>query len=63
MTATRVGAALVVTQTGTVTSGLFAGDAVVMTQTGPAADVLLCTAGLGTVSGIYGLVTLEITSV
>ncbi|MFF4344199.1 hypothetical protein ACFY00_30265 [Kitasatospora sp. NPDC001540] len=63
VTSTRAGAALVVTQTGTVTSGLFAGDTVVITQTGPAADVLLCTAGLGTVPSIYGLLTLEITSV
>ncbi|GHD53509.1 hypothetical protein [Streptomyces galbus] len=63
VTTTIAGAALVVTQTGTVTSGLFTGDTVVITQTGPADDVLLCTAGLGTVSSIYGLVTLEITSV
>lgn len=61
VTTTIAGAALVVTQTGTVTSGLFTGDTVVITQTGPAANVLLCTAGLGTVSSIYGLVTLEIT--
>ncbi len=59
---TVVGAALVVTMTGTVTSGLFAGSTVVQVFTGPAADVLLCTAGLGTVAGIYSLVTLEITS-
>ncbi|MFI9005856.1 hypothetical protein ACIGNX_01315 [Actinosynnema sp. NPDC053489] len=61
-TATTVGAALVVTDTGTVTSGLFTGSTVVQTLTGPAADVLLCTAGLGTVSGIYAAATLEITS-
>ncbi|MER5261812.1 hypothetical protein ABTZ99_07005 [Actinosynnema sp. NPDC002837] len=61
-TATIVGAALVVARTGTVTSGLFAGSAVVQTLTGPATDVLLCTAGLGTVSGIYSLAPLEITS-
>ncbi|PSL52498.1 hypothetical protein B0I31_113171 [Saccharothrix carnea] len=60
--ATVVGAALVDVRTGTVTSGLFAGSTVLQTTTGPATDVLLCTAGLGTVSGIYSLVTLEITS-
>ncbi|MFI9005860.1 hypothetical protein ACIGNX_01335 [Actinosynnema sp. NPDC053489] len=62
-TATVVGAALVITFTGTVTSGLFTGSTVVQTNTGPSADVLLCTAGLGTVPGIYAVVTLEITSV
>ncbi|MFF4987011.1 hypothetical protein ACFY19_07465 [Streptosporangium saharense] len=58
-----VGAALVVTFTGTVTSGLFAGDAVLQTVTGPSAGITLCTLGLGTVSSISSLVTLEITSV
>ncbi|MFI9005859.1 hypothetical protein ACIGNX_01330 [Actinosynnema sp. NPDC053489] len=62
-TSTTVGTALVVTDTGTVTSGLFAGSTVVQVLTGPATDVLLCTAGLGTVSSIYSTVTLEITSV
>jgi hypothetical protein len=62
VTSTIVGAALVVTGTGTVTAGLFTGDTVATTQTGPAADVLLCTAGLGTVPSIYALITLEITS-
>ncbi|MEU4740456.1 hypothetical protein AB0G02_08285 [Actinosynnema sp. NPDC023658] len=57
-----VGAALVVTRTGTVTSGLFAGSAVLQVITGPAVDVLLCTAGLGTVSSTYSAVTMEITS-
>lgn len=61
-TSTIVGAALVVTSTGTVTSGLFAGSAVVQVITSPATDVLLCTVGLGTVSSTYSLVTLEITS-
>jgi hypothetical protein len=56
------GAVLVVTITGNVTAGLFAGDSVVQTVTGPATDVLLCTLGLGTVSSIYSLATLEITS-
>jgi hypothetical protein len=58
-----VGAVIVFTITGTVTSGLFAGDTVVQTITGPATDILLCTAGLSTVSSVYSLVTLEITSV
>ncbi|MCE6995426.1 hypothetical protein LZG04_11495 [Saccharothrix sp. S26] len=61
-TATVVGAALVVTHTGTVTSGLFTGSTVLQVLTGPATDVLLCTAGLGTVPSIYSLATLEITS-
>lgn len=62
-TTTVVGALLVVTYTGTVTSGLFAGDTVVATQTGPATDILLCTLGLGTVSGTYSTMVMEITSV
>ncbi|MEU4769263.1 hypothetical protein AB0H12_39065 [Actinosynnema sp. NPDC023794] len=61
-TSTTVGAALVVTDTGTVTSGLFTGSTVVQVLTAPAVDVLLCTAGLATVSSIYSLMTLEITS-
>jgi hypothetical protein len=61
-TASVVGAALVVTITGNVTAGLFAGDSVISTVTGPATDITLCTAGLGSVSSIYSLVTLEITS-
>ncbi|MER5261805.1 hypothetical protein ABTZ99_06965 [Actinosynnema sp. NPDC002837] len=60
--ATTAGAVLVSTFTGTVTSGLFAGSTAVQVLTAPATDVLLCTVGLGTVSGIYSLVTLEITS-
>ena len=52
----------VVTVTGNVTAGLFAGDSVISTVTGPATDITLCTAGLGSVSSIYSLVTLEITS-
>ncbi|MCE7000818.1 hypothetical protein LZG04_39280 [Saccharothrix sp. S26] len=61
-TSTIVGAALVITNTGTVTAGLFTGSTVVQVITGPATDVLLCTAGLGTVSSIYSVITLEITS-
>jgi hypothetical protein len=60
-TVTTVGAALVVTITGTVTAGLFAGDSVVQTITGPSTAVTLCTLGLGTVPSIYALVTLAIT--
>lgn len=59
---TVAGAVLEVVLTGTVTSGLFQGDTVVMDQTGPATSVLLCTLGLGTVPSIYTAVTLEITS-
>ena len=54
--------ALVYTLTGTVTSGLFTGDTVLQTSTAPATNILLCTLGLGTVSSIYSLVTLAITS-
>jgi hypothetical protein len=61
-TATVVGAALVVTITGNVTSGVFAGDSVVQISTGPATDILACTLGLGTVDSVYSTVTLEITS-
>lgn len=59
---TIAGAVMVATHTGTVTSGLFAGGTVIHVATGPSADVLLCTAGLGTVPGVYALVTLEISS-
>ncbi|MEU1053905.1 hypothetical protein [Streptomyces sp. NPDC005876] len=62
-TATVAGAAFVVTITGTVTSGLFAGDSAVQVNTGPATDVTLCTLGLGSVSNTYLLVALELTSV
>ncbi|MFH8508200.1 hypothetical protein [Streptomyces flaveolus] len=58
-----VGALLEVVITGTVTSGLFQGDTVLLDQTGPATQVLQCTLGLGTVSSIYSVATLEITSV
>ncbi|HEY0640282.1 MAG TPA: hypothetical protein VGD67_21850 [Pseudonocardiaceae bacterium] len=61
-TVSRVGAAVVVTITGNVTAGLFAGDAVVQTVTGAATAITLCTLGLGTVSSLYALVTLAITS-
>ncbi|WP_345620698.1 hypothetical protein [Streptomyces ziwulingensis] len=58
-----VGAVLVVTLTGTVTSGLFAGDTVLITVTGPATGITLRALGLGTVPSTYGCVTMEITSV
>ncbi|MFF7454667.1 hypothetical protein [Kitasatospora sp. NPDC008115] len=59
---TVVGAAIVTVFTGNVSSGLFAGDSVVLNFTAPAASILLCTAGLGTVPGYYGATTLTITS-
>ncbi|MFS0694162.1 hypothetical protein [Streptomyces nitrosporeus] len=62
-TVTVAGAVVLVTHTGTVTSGLFAGDTVVATETAPATDITLCTLGLGTVGTVYGVMTLEITSV
>lgn len=58
-----VGATQVTTITGTVTSGLFAGDTFVHVVTAPAASVALCNLGLGTVPALYGQITLEITSV
>ncbi|MFD1146233.1 hypothetical protein [Saccharothrix hoggarensis] len=61
-TVTTAGAALVVTITGNVTAGLFAGDSVVQTITGPSTAVTLCTLGMGTVPSIYGVVALSITS-
>lgn len=62
-TVTMAGAVMVLTHTGTVTSGLFAGDTILITITQPATDILLCTLGLGTIQSVYGVVTLEITSV
>ncbi|MFE0151063.1 hypothetical protein ACFWY5_28230 [Nonomuraea sp. NPDC059007] len=57
-TTTIAGAVYTSIITGVVSSGLFAGDSVVSNQTGPATDVLLCTAGLGTVSSIYTVGTI-----
>ncbi|MEU6059090.1 hypothetical protein [Streptomyces sp. NPDC047097] len=48
--------------TGTIASGLFAGDTFLMNVTGAATDITLCTLGLGTVSSLYDTITLEITS-
>ncbi|MGW2277801.1 hypothetical protein [Streptomyces sp. NPDC001770] len=61
-TVSLVGATIVNTYTGTVSSGLFAGDTVLMTIVQPSADITLCTLGLGTVASTYGTVVLEITS-
>lgn len=62
-TSSVVAGVLLVTHTGTVTAGVFAGGTVVQTIVGPSADVMLCLAGLGTVSTIYSTVLLEISSV
>ncbi|MFD6620050.1 hypothetical protein ACFWFB_32935 [Streptomyces albidoflavus] len=62
-TSTVAGAVVEAVGSGTVTSGLFQGDTVVMDMTGPATDILLCTAGLGTVSSVYSTMVLELTSV
>ncbi|MFH8379053.1 hypothetical protein ACH4A7_36725 [Streptomyces cyaneofuscatus] len=62
VSATVVGAVLQTVLTGTVTSGLFQGDTVVINQTAPAATILTCTAGLGTVASLYSIVALEVTS-
>jgi hypothetical protein len=53
-----VGAVYSSTLTGTVTSGLFAGDTVIGEQLGAATDIVLCTLGLGTVSTIATTTTL-----
>lgn len=57
------GALFIVTFTGTVTSGVFAGDTVVEQFAGPSTDITLCELGLGTVSSIYSTLELELTSV
>ncbi|MEU0664336.1 hypothetical protein [Streptomyces lavendulocolor] len=59
---TIVGASRVLVVTGNVTAGLFAGDSFVQTAIAPATDITLCTLGLGSVSSLYSVVTLEITS-
>lgn len=61
---TRVvaGAVYTVTATGVVTAGVFAGGTVAVNYTGLATDITLCTLGLGTISDIYLLGTLEISS-
>lgn len=55
-----VGAVVTVTYTGTVVSGLFAGDTLVQQEVGPATSILECTLGLGTVSSFYATMTLVI---
>ncbi|WP_327092680.1 hypothetical protein OIE66_19195 [Nonomuraea sp. NBC_01738] len=57
-TTTIAGAVYTSVVTGVVSGGLFAGDSVVSNQTGPASDVLTCSLGLGTVSGIYTVGTI-----
>lgn len=57
-----VGAVYQIIATGSVTAGLFAGDSVVTNFTGPATDIVLCTLGAGTVSSVYNIGLLEITS-
>lgn len=59
-TSTSVGVARVVTHTGQVNSGLFAGDNVIQTLTSPSLDLVNCTLGLGTVSSVYSTVLLKI---
>lgn len=60
-TTTIVGAVYTSVVTGVVTGGLFAGDTVISNQTGPATDILLCTAGLGTVSSLHTIGTITFT--
>ncbi|MEV6527316.1 hypothetical protein AB0M43_35865 [Longispora sp. NPDC051575] len=60
-TATVAGAAFVVVETGTITSGLFAGDTIVQNFTGPSTNITLCLLGLGTVPNIYAVGTVAIT--
>ncbi|WP_283136099.1 hypothetical protein [Rhizohabitans arisaemae] len=60
--AVSAGVAIVLTLTGTVTSGLFTGSNFLQVNTAPSAEVLLCTAGLGTLSGLGSQVSLQITS-
>jgi hypothetical protein len=55
-----VGVNLISTTTGTVTAGLFAGDTFVHTAVYTGTDLLLCLADLGTVSSLFGQITLEI---
>lgn len=61
-TVATVGLTQVVTMTGTVTAGLFAGDTVVSTSVSPSLPILLCTLGLGTVATTSSTNLLEITS-
>jgi len=58
--ASVVGAVYTVTGIGTVTDGLFTGQTITTNFTGPAVDILLCTAGLGTVSKVDLVGTLAI---
>jgi hypothetical protein len=56
-------AALLVSISGTVTSGLYAGALVQQTIAGVTTDITLCTLGLGTVNGLSGLNSLTIAKV
>lgn len=58
----HAGATLISTTTGTVTAGVFAGSTFVHTIVYPSHNILLCNLGLGTVSSLYGQITLAITS-
>jgi hypothetical protein len=60
--ASQVGVTIVVTSTGTVTSGLFAGQSFVETKESPSTDITLCTAGLSEVDTVFGVLTLSIYS-
>ena len=55
-----IGGALVSTSTGTVTAGVFAGGTFVHNVVYLGQDLLLCNLGLGAVSSLYGLITLQI---
>lgn len=59
-TVTIAGAVIVYEFTGVVTAGVFAGDTVLRTLTGPSIDVTNCTLGLGTVSSYYLLGSLTL---
>ncbi|MBZ4017757.1 hypothetical protein [Streptomyces purpurogeneiscleroticus] len=54
------GALFTLTLTGTVTEGLFKGQAVLQQNVAPSVDITKCTLGAGSVSSLYSAVTLEI---
>jgi hypothetical protein len=57
-----VGGTVTATSTGTVTAGLFTGSTFVQEAAGVATDIVLCTAGLGTVPSLYNTITMTMTS-
>lgn len=61
-TATIAGALLVSTETGTITSGLFAGSSYVHVVASPALSVTTCTLGLGSVPALDGTTNLVVTA-